>query len=228
MPNSVPFPYALFLLALGAYLTGSIPFGLLIGYLKGIDLRRHGSRNIGATNAGRVLGKRYFVLVFLLDMAKGLLPTLVIGRLLFGYPHPPSRLLMAWLLISCLAIIGHNWPCWLKFKGGKGVSTSLGVVLAIYPFFTVPGLIAFAVWVVLVKLTHYVSLGSIVAAATFFISYLVLLGAVPSWSWRDQWFLVLFSFVMVSVLILRHSGNIRRLRNGTEHKFLMEQGQNLE
>jgi len=93
------------------------------------------------------------------------------------------------------------------------------MVLAIYPYYTYPGLIAFLVWIILVKISGYVSVGSIIAASTFLASYLILVGVIPSWSFRDQWPLVVFSSVMIGVLILRHSSNIQRLRQGTENKF---------
>ncbi len=202
-----------------SYLCGSIPFGYILGRMKGIDLREHGSKNIGATNAGRVLGKQYFVLVFLLDAMKGFLPTLLAGHLLIhpGFPRQASYVL--WLLVASCAIIGHNWPCWLKFKGGKGVSTSLGVVLAIYPYYTYPGLIALATWIILVKISGYVSLGSIVGAAVFVASYIVLFFVLPNWYIRDQWPLLAFASVLAALLIARHSANIQRLRKGTENKF---------
>ena len=161
------------LLMVFAYLVGSIPFGFLLGKFRGIDIREHGSFNIGATNAGRVLGKRYFFVVLLLDAAKGFLPTLVAGKILFQSNAAHQWLNLLWLIIAFSAISGHNWPVWLKFKGGKGVATSLGVVLAIYPYYTYPGLIAFLCWIVVVKITRYVSLGSIMAAGTFLLSYIL-------------------------------------------------------
>jgi glycerol-3-phosphate acyltransferase PlsY len=202
-----------------SYLMGSIPFGYLVGRIRGVDLRTVGSKNIGATNAGRVLGKKYFILVFLLDAAKGFFPTLLNGIILFHYSLPQQWLNLIWLVICFFIVAGHNWPIWLGFKGGKGVSTSLGIVLAIYPYYTFPGLIAFAVWIILVKISRYVSLGSVVGAATFLVSYILLLTLKPNWSFHDQWPLLFFAIFMVSILIFRHSANINRLRNGTESKF---------
>lgn len=202
-----------------SYLMGSISFAYLIGRLKGIDLREHGSKNVGATNAGRVLGKKYFIIVFLLDALKGFIPTLLAGQILFHQEANRPVAFLLWLAAAFFAIAGHNWPCWLKFKGGKGVSTSLGVVLAIYPYYTFPGLIGLATWIILVKISGYVSLGSIVASAMFAISYFVLLLAIPSWKLADQWVLLTFATLMAGLLIFRHSGNIQRLRQGTENKF---------
>jgi glycerol-3-phosphate acyltransferase PlsY len=216
---SLPLSQKVIGLMIFAYLMGSISFAYLIGKLKGIDLREHGSKNVGATNAGRVLGRKYFFIVFLLDAFKGFFPTLVAGQILFHPEINRHAAFLLWLLVAFCAIAGHNWPCWLKFKGGKGVSTSLGVVLAIYPYYTFPGLIALATWIVLVKISGYVSLGSIVASSMFVVSYFVLLLAVPGWKLADQWILLTFATLMVGLLIFRHSGNIQRLWHGTESKF---------
>jgi glycerol-3-phosphate acyltransferase PlsY len=219
MLSGIPLLYQLIGLISFAYLMGSISFAYLVGRWKGIDLREHGSKNVGATNAGRVLGRRFFLIVFLLDVLKGFLPTLLAGQILFqsGVSRQVSFLL--WLVVGFAAIAGHNWPCWLKFKGGKGVSTSLGVVLAIYPYYTFPGLIAMATWIVLVKISGYVSLGSVIAAAVFAIGYFILILCLPTWTIRDQWPMLAFAALMSGLLILRHASNIRRLREGTENKF---------
>jgi glycerol-3-phosphate acyltransferase PlsY len=218
MLAEIPFTHKIVLLALLAYGFGSIPFGFLFGKLKGVDLRLHGSKNIGATNAGRVLGKKYFFLVLLLDAAKGFLPTALAGKILLQSEITHWTFIL-WLLVAFCAIAGHNWPCWLKFKGGKGVATSLGVVLALYPYYTWPGLIAFGVWILVYKFSGFVSLGSIVAATVFLLSYLAMVLLIPDWTVRQQWPLILFATVMIGVLILRHSGNIQRLRAGTENKL---------
>jgi len=210
-------------LVLVGYLAGSIPFGFLTGKIKGIDLREHGSKNIGATNAGRVLGKKYFFLILLLDAGKGFLPTLAAGRLLGNTGLSPAVRHLMWLGVAFSAIAGHNWPLWLKFKGGKGVATSLGVVLAIYPFYTYPAILALMIWGFVVKCTGYVSAGSIVAALGFLAAYLLLLAMLPAWTIREQWPLITFASGMTAVLIFRHWSNIQRLRMGTEHKFLSEQ-----
>lgn len=206
-----------------AYLVGSIPFGLLVGLARGIDIREQGSRNIGATNAARVLGKRFFVIVLVFDALKGLAPTVVAGWLLHTrsavHDNPPLAC-AAWLAVGFAAVAGHNWPCWLKFKGGKGVATSLGVVLAIYPYYTWPGLMALAVWILLVLITGYVSVGSIAAAAAFLLTLIVLFIIHPAWQVADHWPLLAFATGMVAVLIFRHRTNIHRLRTGTESKFI--------
>ena len=130
---------------LAAYLIGSIPFGLMIARaVAGIDIRAIGSGNTGATNVGRILGMRWFAVVFALDFAKGCLPTLGVPRLLhaLGYPSPP------WLpvLVGLAAILGHNFPVYLRFKGGKGVATSLGTVMALEPVSAIASAFGFLIF----------------------------------------------------------------------------------
>jgi len=204
------------------YLFGSIPFGLLIGLVRGVDIRRHGSGNIGATNAGRLLGRKFFFIALILDLLKGLIPTAAAGWVLKttgAFADQGSLACAAWLAVGFAAVAGHNWSCWLRFKGGKGVATSLGMVLAIYPYYTYPGLIALAVWVLVVLVTGYVSLGSIFAAIGFITALGVLFGLHGAWRLGVHWPLLAFAVFMAVMLIVRHRGNIRRLRNGTESKF---------
>ena len=222
MFENISLTYKIIFLMIIAYLVGSIPFGFIFGKLKGIDLREHGSRNIGATNAGRVLGKQYFYFSLLLDSAKGFFPTLIAGRILFAdetvnVAH--QWLYVAWLMIAFCTVAGHNWPVWLKFKGGKGVATSLGIVLAIYPYYTFPGLIALVCWIVLVKISGYVSVGSMVSAIVFLISLIIMMLIISDWSMDTHWPLLAFASVMVAILIFRHRSNIKRLTTGTENKF---------
>src|SRR5438132_5610761 len=151
---------AIALLVIG-YFGGSIPFGLLLGKLKGVDIRTCGSGNIGATNAGRVLGRRYGYLVFLLDALKGLLPTVLAGVVIRGWLHreeSPALAYLLWVGVAAAAVIGHMFPVFLRFKGGKGVATSVGAMVGIYPFFTLPALMAAGIWIVLTMTTRYVSL----------------------------------------------------------------------
>lgn len=192
----------MFLTVLLSYLLGSIPNGLLVGRLRGIDIRQHGSGNIGATNVFRVLGKGLGILVFLLDAGKGLLAVrLAMGLAQHGSPEL-SGVIAA---ISC--IIGHNFPVWLKFKGGKGIATSAGVLIGLLPWAT---LIVFAVWGVVFSLSRYVSLASVVAAA-----------ALPVVVWMLAGAGALFYFALAAgvLAILRHKSNIQRLLNGTENRF---------
>jgi len=210
------------ILAIVAYFAGSTPFGLLLGLAKGVDIRREGSCNIGATNAGRLLGKRYFYLVLTLDALKGLLPTLAARHVLVSGGMLDARFSTAcilWLLVGFAAVAGHNWPVYLRFRGGKGVATSLGTVLAIYPYYTYPGLSALAIWIIVVAITRYVSLGSILAACTFVCSYIAMVAWLPAWQARDHWPLMGFAAAMAVVLIWRHRANILRLQKGTESRF---------
>ena len=209
------------LLPLIAYVIGSTPFGFLLGRLRGKDLRKEGSGNVGATNVGRVLGSGWGYLCFLLDVTKGLVPVLVVGAWMRDQANqgpPPAAGQLCWLLVGTGAIAGHVFTFWLKFKGGKGVATALGVVLGVFPYFTWVGLTALGVWIVVTLISRYVSLGSIVAAVAFwplFAMYAVLNG----WSLRALWPLGTFAGVMVVLIIVRHSSNIGRLLKGTENKI---------
>ena len=201
-----------------AYVLGSVPFGLIVGKSKGVDPRTAGSGNIGATNVGRLLGKRFFALVFVLDLLKGLLPMLAAGLVLRGAPQEPKTFGL-WLLVGFAAILGHMFSVFLGFKGGKGVATSSGVVLGLFPYFTVPGLVALLIWLVTFKASRYVSLASIVAAVAFPALYV----AVGLWRrWPvvgGQWPLLAFATLVAVMITWKHRSNIARLRAGTEHRF---------
>lgn len=183
-----------------SYLLGSIPNGLwLCRALWHVDLRQHGSHNIGATNAWRTLGKGPGFLVFFLDMLKGLL-AVWLGEMLVGTPLVMS-------LCGVLAIVGHSLSLFLRFHGGKGVATGLGVILMLMPKVTV---IVFLVWLFLVLATRYVSLGSIVAAAL--VPVLALVFGYPA-------LYVAFGVLAAALIIVRHRSNITRLLNGTENRI---------
>jgi len=202
-------------LPLAAYLLGSTPFGLLIARAHGKDLRRSGSGNIGATNVARVVGRPWGYLCFFLDLAKGLVPTAAVGALLLKGGNRPTLLdQAAWLGIGFGLIAGHVFSFYLRFRGGKGVATALGVVLGIYPYFTYAGLIAFAIWVVVTLISRYVSLGSIIAALAF-----LPLFAAFNRPLVDYWPFGTFAAAMVALIIIRHRTNISRLLAGTENKI---------
>lgn len=216
-----------------AYLIGSIPFGLLVSRAKGVDIRKKGSGNIGATNVGRVVGKPAGYLVFLLDLLKGMLPVVAAGWYLFHYsrsysmPRHPSGYSMntsayvIWMAVAAACILGHVYPVFLKFRGGKGVATALGTLLGVYPFFTVVGLIVFAVWGIVLSVTRYVSVASIAAAVLFPILFaIVVLFRPGGWPTFDQlWPLQSFAVAIAMLVVYRHQGNIKRLRDGTEPKI---------
>ncbi|MCR5758426.1 MAG: glycerol-3-phosphate 1-O-acyltransferase PlsY [Selenomonas sp.] len=183
-----------------AYILGSIPNGLWLG--KAVwqtDLREHGSHNIGATNAWRTLGKAAGIAIFLLDFAKGAL-SVYLGSVLVGTP-------VFMIVCGILAIVGHSCSLFLKFKGGKGVATGLGVLVMLMPL---PALIVFLIWLAIVKVTGYVSLGSIVAAA-----------CVPLLAWFMDYELpfIFFGLLAAVFIIVRHHSNIGRLLQGTESKI---------
>ena len=197
-------PPMLSLLVLAAYLLGSIPNGLLIARLKGVDLQKVGSGNIGATNVFRCVGKGWGIAAFVLDAVKGFVPAFFFPRLLESAPP--------WLGLACgvAAVAGHNWPVWLKFKGGKGVSTSAGMLLGIAPAAVGVG---FAVFALTVALTRFVSLGSILAAIAVPAAYLWMNGA-------ENRLLAGALVVMGALVIFKHRANVGRLLRGTEPRIV--------
>ena len=202
------------ILLVSAYLLGAIPFGLLIGLARGVDIRQHGSRNIGATNAGRVLGRGWGLLCLLLDILKGLIPTLVAGWFLLS-PESDASELLQWIVVGVAAVIGHTFPVYLGFRGGKGVATTIGMALGVYPYFTfgiVAGLLAYA----LVRYgSGIVSLGSLALAVVFPAA----VGGFMFWeglAFGDGWPLVAASALLGLLILVRHRTNIARLLRGTE------------
>lgn len=204
------------LILLPAYLIGAVPFGLLIGKLRGIDIRQHGSGNIGATNVWRTLGPKWGLPTFLLDVAKGAIAVWLGREIAFQrVPHPvPYEILAYAEAFSGLAcILGHSFPVWLRFKGGKGVATSLGVILGIMPLMAT--CVVFGTWLLVFWLFRYVSLASIVAAITLPLTLLILMlnNLLES--------RVTFAFGCAAALLVirRHRENIQRLVAGTENRF---------
>jgi acyl phosphate:glycerol-3-phosphate acyltransferase len=186
----------------GSYLLGAIPTSYLAGKLgRGIDLREHGSKNLGATNVYRILGWKYAVPVGLFDIAKGAIPVMLIGPAAAGGEFFP-------LLCGAFAVVGHVFSVFVRFKGGKGVATSAGVVLGMAPLAVG---VALVIWALLVWLTGYVSLGSIAAAAVF----PVLVRALYPAQREHLWVFI----ALAAVIIWMHRANIRRLLAGTENRF---------
>lgn len=206
------------LMILVAYLVGAIPFGLLIAQSKGIDIRQHGSKNIGATNVGRVLGRKFFFLCFALDALKGLVPTLAFG-LANGLVRTDAVLtpteLWWWLGAMVAPVLGHMFSVFLRFKGGKGVATGLGTLLGVFPVLTLAGAAALGVFLVSLKLSRYVGLSSCLAALSLPISTLALVLAWPV-QCAGCWPATIVTGFLASVVIYKHRANLRRTLNGTE------------
>ena len=211
------------IIVLGAYLLGSIPFGLLIGRLRGIDIRRHGSGNIGATNVWRVLGKTWGLLTFACDLGKGLLAVILADQVTkhgswvlsasalhprIVQPDPAAAGIAA--ALGC--ILGHSFPVWLRFKGGKGVATSLGVLIGMMPLASA---VIFALWGVIFFVSRYVSLASMLAALALPVVVIcfLMLNLMHGWAY------FYFALAAALLVILRHRSNIQRLVSGTESRF---------
>jgi glycerol-3-phosphate acyltransferase PlsY len=201
-----------------AYVLGSVPFGLLVGLARGVDVRTVGSGNIGATNVARLLGGKYFALVFTLDLLKSLIP-MVIGAVVVRGRSPDWVTNLLWLLAGLAAILGHMFSLFLKFRGGKGVATSAGVMLGLFPYFTLPAVGAIAVFLAVFLRWRYVSLGSILGAMAFPVCY-VAAGWAMGWPiFGQQLPLLIFAIVVAVLVVVKHRGNIARLRAGTESRI---------
>lgn len=189
------------LVAAAAYLVGSVPFSFLVARLYGVpDVRRHGSGNVGATNVLRSAGTTAGVLALLLDAAKGALPVMAAARLGSGAAYLPE-------LAAVAAVLGHLFPVWLGFRGGKGVATGAGAFLSLAPRAT---LAAAGVFLATVALTRYVSLGSVVGALSL-----------PLLAWASGASLAtcLVAAVVAALVVVGHRGNLARLRQGREHRL---------
>ncbi len=187
-----------------AYLAGATPFGYLAGKLRGVDLRQHGSGNIGATNAIRVLGKPIGITVLLLDLFKGLLPVLLARSV--------SAEATIAIFTALAAILGHNYTFWLGFKGGKGIATTAGAILPLIPWAL---LAAVLIWLLVARLSRYVSVASIAAAITIPLALIV--QSLLTARWEPAIFL--FALFTSSLAIWKHRANIQRLRRGEENRI---------
>ena len=195
-----------FAAAFVAYVLGSIPFGYIAGLLAGVDVRRHGSGNIGATNTLRVLGKKYGYAVFVADVLKGFLAV----RLALWLAHfDPATGYLIGIIAAFFVVLGHSYPVWLRFRGGKGVAAAAGACLGLLPVAT---FIAVGVWIGMFSVFRYVSLASIVAAVALALSAWLLGNATDP-------ILVGFTWLIVGLIILRHRSNIVRLFQGREPRF---------
>ncbi len=190
-----------------SYLLGAIPFGFIIARMRGIDIRKVGSGNIGATNVFRTVGKSWGLLTFLCDVLKGFTPSFVFPLIVAKFGEVDTNLLS--ILCACGAVAGHNWPIFLGFKGGKGIATTAGALLGIAP--AALG-IGFATWIIVFPVSRYVSMASILAAI-----------AVPVSGWilyKDNGMAVPVFLTIIGILaVVRHRSNIQRLIMGTENRF---------
>lgn len=202
-----------------AYLLGSIPFGLIIATAHGKNLRSIGSGNIGATNVSRALGKKWGYLCFTLDVAKGLVPMLIVSNCSSA---PDTQLPFIWLAVGCAAVFGHIFPIYLKFKGGKGVATSLGLILGLYPYYTICVPFVLLVWIVTVAVWRYISLASIIAAIAFPIVLITAIFINDDWNINSLWPLLVAAVLAAVLITLRHRDNIKRILAGTENKILQK------
>lgn len=183
-----------------AYLIGSIPFGLIVGKIFGKDVRKEGSGNIGATNVTRVIGKKAGLLVLFLDAVKGFFP--VYYLISKGYP---SKIVS---VVSIFAVLGHTFSVFLKFKGGKGVATALGVLLALN---TKVSIIILTFWLGIFLTTGYVSLASIISSSISWVVLHILSGDI---------YYTYAAFFIALIIIFKHKSNIERLIEGKEHRFI--------
>ena len=216
-----------FICLLGAYLVGSIPFGVLIARSKGVDIRAHGSKNIGATNVGRVLGRRFGITCFVLDMLKGALPVLIGGAILEWLGQPVHTLaaleLTLWLLIAAAAVLGHIFSIYLRFAGGKGVATAFGALVAVWPMLTLPVLGALLVWIATVAITRMISLASVIAACSVpvlvWVNLIVLHNLDMGESLRTGAPALVLTGLLALLVVVRHRTNLARIVKGTEPRL---------
>jgi glycerol-3-phosphate acyltransferase PlsY len=204
-----------------AYVLGSVPFGLIIGLSRGIDPRQAGSGNIGATNVGRLLGGKFFAIVFTLDCLKGLLPTLAASWVVQRSTAAVDwSIYLIWLLVGFAAIAGHMFSIFLKFKGGKGVATSAGVMLGVFPYYTLAAGVVLIIWAICFLATRTVSLSSMIGAVLFPIVYTAMTLVRGQPVLGQRWPLLAFAVLVAVMVVWKHRGNIKRLLAGTEPRVV--------
>jgi glycerol-3-phosphate acyltransferase PlsY len=203
--------YTVTVLAIVAYLLGSIPSAVWIGkHFYGIDIREHGSHNAGTTNTLRVLGRRAAIPVFVIDFLKGFVAVTLSNLVFYHDGTSLNDLYLVKILLVVAAVLGHIFPLFAGFRGGKGVATMAGAVMGVDPAGV---MVCLAVWVVMLMVTHYVSLSSMIAGATFPIVMMI------SPKTNGSLAMIIFSFVVAIMLVITHRKNIKRLREGTESKI---------
>ncbi len=195
-----------------AYLLGSIPTGYVAGRIAGVDIRKVGSGNIGATNVTRVLGKRFGYPVFVVDFAKGLAAVIVGMMIANSAQSTPKFVDLCGAIAAIFSVIGHSYPIWLGFKGGKGVATSLGSLFGLNWF---AATVACVVWIVAFQVTRYVSLSSIAAAIALPVTVATMLYLKQ----LQTPILLYFAVLLAAIIVVRHRSNLSRLLKGTEPRF---------
>jgi glycerol-3-phosphate acyltransferase PlsY len=200
------------LVALVAYFLGSIPSGYIAGRIAGVDVRKVGSGNVGATNVTRVLGKRFGYPVFIVDFAKGLAAVAVAVMIAKADRSTPKVVDLCGAVAAIFSVIGHSYPIWLGFKGGKGVATSLGSLFGLH---WISAAIVGVVWVVAFQLTRYVSLSSVIAAIALPVTVATMLFLKQ----LQTPVLLYFTLCLAAIIVLRHRSNLSRLLKGTEPRF---------
>ena len=205
--------FTLAAVALLAYLLGSIPAGYIAGRISGVDVRKVGSGNVGATNVTRVLGKRFGYPVFVVDFGKGL-ATVAAGVMIAKAAQPTPKFVdLCGAIAAVFSVVGHSYPIWLGFKGGKGVATSLG---SLFGLNWIAAAIVCVIWIVVFQLTRYVSLSSIVAV----IALPVTIATMLFLKQLETPILLYFSLCLAVIVVLRHRSNLSRLLKGTEPRFV--------
>ena len=201
-----------------AFLAGSLPFGVIIARRRGVDIRKAGSGNPGATNVGRVLGRRFGILCFFLDALKGAVPVLLAGWFagLLGASTTSNAAAWGWLLVAVAAILGHCFSPWIGFRGGKGVATGFGAVLAMWPVLTVPALAAFLVWGITLGLTRLMSLASMAGAIVLPATVIAMSIAGEGESLGRSVPYLVVTGLIAAFVVFRHRKNLVRIRAGSE------------
>ena len=218
------------LAALAAFACGSIPFGPIVARARGVDLRKVGSGNIGATNVSRALGWRWGVLVYVLDALKGAAPVLAAGAWAGTLGRDPAEVARAdmwwWLMLPIAAVLGHMFSPFVGFKGGKGVATGSGAMLAVYPVLTGPLLVAIGLWALLLGATRYMSIASMAAAVSIPLTVAAAAILRTGDGTPDGELPVAHAMPAIAVtaavallVVLKHRGNIERLLAGTENRL---------
>jgi acyl phosphate:glycerol-3-phosphate acyltransferase len=219
-------PFVIAALIAGCFLAGSIPFSLLVGLAKGVDIRKVGSGNVGATNLGRALGRGYFFLGFSLDMLKGLIPVVLAGwamGLVGSGTEAGVVRTLAWMACAFAGVLGHVFSPWLKFRGGKGVATAMGVMLGLFPVLTLASAGVLVVFLACLGTTRIMSLSAMVGgmtlpAWTLLVLWLRRTGDGP-WLTGAGWCYLGLAMFLVALVVWTHRANIARLRAGTEPKI---------